>query len=516
MSEEDEIRDVITVLRWSGRPHDWNERRQEWEERGRKLASFYFNKCHKPQHHGCGCSSPSDEPRENILLVKIKSNTNFATSNYHAIRQLRKRISANMTKRPDCRRVTIVMSQPDGLTTNPVGFKAFLESYRSLNLWLFVFDNNDKYAEYRASDVVDGISNFEQSLPVDPHTASYLNRAIEGGLRKEGLSLMHQGLIAIGLRKRNATDVDANQVPDPEVSNVAPIKSTKRPRPNEMVSSIECEECEETFSNADQLEQHQRLHDRNRHREVCGLCGALVLDVPLHQKNYCPRRKPTILMCPLSDCSSTFDSKRLLDRHYSIVHVQGPEIRGFAQSAGAYISEENEFVAASSQTSGSSIYHNMMIGRPISRTDENDNPSTTTLTQSLAATPSITSLKPPHQKTKIIRPRSSYRPRAEREDYVAYTVSETTGLTEVSPPQSQKVSTRRVNYRPTTAEITNLRDGQRAKAGENFTKLDDCIIIRMKEIEQKTWKEIADLEFPGRRWGTLQMRYSRQLLDLDS
>ncbi len=78
------------------------------------------------------------------------------------------------------------MSQPDGLTTNAVGLRAFLQQYSSLNLYLFVFDSNEKFAEYAASDVCAGISAMEFKRPVPASVEAYLRRAVEGGVRKEG------------------------------------------------------------------------------------------------------------------------------------------------------------------------------------------------------------------------------------------------------------------------------------------------------------------------------------------
>lgn len=110
------------------------------------------------QHVGCTCNPPDDETLEPIFIVGA-SKTNFATSKNSGIWQLRDRLALNTTPREPAR------GCPNNVTTGrlddkAVGLKAFLALYSTINLWLVLFDSNHHYAEYQASDVVEGFSNF--------------------------------------------------------------------------------------------------------------------------------------------------------------------------------------------------------------------------------------------------------------------------------------------------------------------------------------------------------------------
>lgn len=80
------------------------------------------------------------------------------------------------------------------------------------------------------------------------------------------------------------------------------------------------------------------------------------------------------------------------------------------------------------------------------------------------------------------------------------------------PNSSSSSKSARVYSRPPDERIANdvIALKSTTTPGEDYTVEDDIRLIRLKEIDGKSWSQIAAF-FPGRKWGTLQARYTRKL-----
>ncbi|KAI9700314.1 MAG: hypothetical protein M1836_002329 [Candelina mexicana] len=450
LNEEMEIRDIIAVCRWSGKPHDWEDRLEEWNERAKSLALFYFYQSPSAPAPPLSLSRAGTRP---VYLVDVPSNTNFSISNVSDLPYLRGRLNAHTKQSPDRRRITIVMSQPDGLTTNAIGLRAFLQSYQALNLHLFIFDSNDEFAEYSASDVCAGITAMELKQPVNTTVESYLMRAVEGGCRKEGIALMKRGMSRIGYRNRNKTVI-------------SPFRVTK--------------DVAATTSNAGCMESVIELSDDDDQQATTST-------------------EPKLYACKYPGCTFACSVDR------------GPEITNFVQASGFHINADNVFVSVG-LSSSSDAAAAMFPWQPDHRIDA----TLATPSALPSPTPSLTDDGSPD----TVEPAPKRQHRRPKDEHVVLEGMDDWKRARPAPKRGNggrrksekppKAFYRRESRRPSAIDIATMTTGTRSAPNEDYTPLDDCLIIRLKELEGKGWPAIA-AQFPGRKWGTVQQRYTRYL-----
>ena len=179
-TEEDEIRDIISIVRHSGHPTNWDINHDK--ARCGMLEKFYWSQRHVQLHKNCGCQQPVQQ--EPIILLAVSSNTNILTSNLSGLPALRTRLDLHLVS-VDRRRVVIAYSQADGFTANLSGLSAFPMKYAALNLSLFQFDSNHTYEEHRAEDIIPAITKLKNAEPEATKMRRFLERMGIGGVLKE-------------------------------------------------------------------------------------------------------------------------------------------------------------------------------------------------------------------------------------------------------------------------------------------------------------------------------------------
>lgn len=139
-------------------------------QRCEDFRKLYF-KLHRRQH-GEMSLDEAQIPQNNFLLVNFSSNTNIMRSNAKELIGLRAVLQEAQSHRMK-EKITIMISQWDGLTSNLEGFAKFLRNFSSLNLHLFVYHDAGEYEEFCAYDLLQEINDIgDPQKPRDATAAS--------------------------------------------------------------------------------------------------------------------------------------------------------------------------------------------------------------------------------------------------------------------------------------------------------------------------------------------------------
>lgn len=192
--------------------------------------------------------------------------------------------------------------------------------------------------------------------------------------------------------------------------------------------------------------------------------------------------------CPRLDCSSKFNTSGTLGKHIRKDHVEGEEIDEFAKCLG------------------------LVSGLPVTPTE---------ITKLLSPETKEDTTARPHQNATSSAPqggrpsenstsKGSINPLFPGSSIPSNPLFVTTRL-KLPTTSINESNSSRVLSRPSDEQIANLvLSGPPSEAGEPYTLEDDIRLIRLKEVQGLPWVDIES-HFPGRKWQTLQKRYSLKL-----
>lgn len=116
-------------------------------QRCEEFRQLYLKIYHR--EHGFLCQlSESELPRGHFLLLGYPSNTNVMRSNWGELVALRNVLEEGLISGSRFK-VTIMISQRDGFTSNMERLSEFLSYYKNLHLHVFVYHSEGRYEEFR-------------------------------------------------------------------------------------------------------------------------------------------------------------------------------------------------------------------------------------------------------------------------------------------------------------------------------------------------------------------------------
>ncbi|KAI9830756.1 MAG: hypothetical protein M1819_005421 [Sarea resinae] len=156
-------------------------------------------------------------------------NTNFLVSTRVGPKELRSSIETQMEK-ANGGRVIVVQAQADGLSTNLCSLGIF-DPYLNGNLFVFVWNSNKDFDEYKVSSLLQSRDNLENKVVDSRPAARFVRPFAQVALNKESMAQGARNNRALKLGGRNSKTIDPfGEIEEKEPKEQAWTEEAKRER----------------------------------------------------------------------------------------------------------------------------------------------------------------------------------------------------------------------------------------------------------------------------------------------
>ncbi len=311
-----------------------------------------------------------------------------------------------------------------------------------------------------------------------------------------------------------------------------------------------CEKCGLSISKS-YVKNHMKLHDPASWEE-CRHCKVRVPALHLHEA-FCERRNVYhVRECPRSNCDQTFTDSETLQRHVVRVHCRKEAITAFCQDVGLreapsadeliggsfrdefleYLEDHLKLAPQVLQPASLPVVSDAPVSLVPSKRkteeeflaiqkkqcQERDPDTLPHLEMTLSVLeayplPKQESIETMRKLRVLIKMMKTDIAEATAPVALGDTVDDSgqvPAVPEREPPVAD-VTKREKQVRPSDDDILNMKDGPRSTKSGAYTVWENVLIIRMRELQGKTWNEIADAEFPDREFSAVA-KYYRKIL----